>query len=390
MPASRRSPLSSRRPRAARVAGLLAMAVTSLAVVPVAPATAVAGPEAATATHPYAVKLHLGEEADARACTGTLVDRYWVLTAASCFAAVPGTPVPAGAPALNTTATLSDGRTIKITEIAPRTDRDAALVRLATPVVDLRTADLAGTVPSVGTDLTAVGHGRTKTEWVPDKLHTGTFTVDSTDATTLTLTGKGTDAICKGDTGGPLLNGSGRIVGINSRSWQGGCLGIAPTETRTGAISVRTDDLAAWLEQIRFTTASIQNAHSGYCLFVSWRTPDNNAPAQQAECAPQYADQVWKLEPVTGGHLIRNTFNNRCLVVSWRTPEAGAPVYQFDCHPEYADQVWKLEPVPGGGYQIRNSVSDKCMYVSWRTPGWGAPAVQVECDARYADQVWTI
>lgn len=343
MSASERSSRLSHRPRMARIAGLLTVVAASLATAPATPAAAVTSPETATGTHPYAVQLRLGDEADARACTGTLVDRFWVMTAASCFAAVPGTPVPAGAPALKTTATFSDGRTVGVTEVAPRTDRDAALVRLAAPVVDLKSADLATRTPATGTDLTAVGYGRTKTEWVPGKLHTGTFTVNTTDATTLTLTGKGADAICKGDTGGPLLNDSGQLMGVNSRSWQGGCLGIPATETRTGAVSARVDDLADWLRQVRFTTASIQNAHSGSCLFVSWRTPDNGDPAQQAHCAPQYADQVWKLEPVTGG-----------------------------------------------GYQIRNSVTDKCMYVSWRTPEWGAPAVQVECDAQYADQVWKI
>ncbi|CAM5340057.1 Trypsin OS=Streptomyces lavendulae subsp. lavendulae OX=58340 GN=SLAV_05580 PE=4 SV=1 [Streptomyces lavendulae subsp. lavendulae] len=225
---------------------------------------------------------------------------------------------------------------------------------------------------------------------MPDKLHTGTFTVNSATATTLAITGKGTDVLCKGDTGGPLLNSAGQITGVNSRSWQGGCLGTPATETRTGAISTRTDDLAQWLRDVRFTTASIQNALSNRCAYVGWRTPDNGAPAQQVDCDPQYADQLWKLEPVPGGYQIRNHFNNRCLVVSWRTPEDGAPVTQYDCHPEFADQVWKLEPVAGGGYSIRNSVSNKCMYVSWRTPEWGAPLTQVGCDSQYVDQVWKI
>lgn len=380
----------TRRLRAPRTVGLLTVVLASLALTPATPAVAVSGPEAATGTHPYAVRLHLGGEADARACTGSLVDRYWVMTAAACFAAVPGTRVPAGPPALPTTATLSDGRTIGVTEIVPRDDRDIALVRLASPVVDLATVTLATGTPTAGSDVTAVGHGRTRITWVPGELHTGTFTVDRADTTTLALTGKGTDVICKGDAGGPLLNAAGQLAAVNSRSWQGGCLGMPDTEKRTGAVSARADDLAGWLKQVRFTTASLQNVHSGGCLFVSWRTPGNEAPAQQAECAPQYIDQVWKLEPVSGGHLIRNTFNGRCLVVSWRTPHDGAPVYQFDCHPEYADQVWQLNPVAGGGYQIRNSVSGKCMLISWSTPGRGAPAVQVTCDAQYADQVWRI
>ncbi|MFF4648133.1 RICIN domain-containing protein [Streptomyces sp. NPDC001389] len=383
--------MSALRPLAARVSGLLATsAVLSAGLIPATPAAAVAGPEAAAGAHPYAVRLNLGGEADSRACSGTLVDRFWVLTAASCFAATPGTPVAAGKPAVKTTATLSDGRAVEITEIAPRDDRDAALVRLATPVTTITPALLAAAAPATGAELTAAGFGRTKTEWVPDKLHTGTFTVNSSTPTTLAVTGKGTDVLCKGDTGGPLLNSAGQVAGVNSRSWQGGCLGTPATETRTGAISTRTDGLADWLRDVRFTTASIQNALSNRCAYVGWRTPDNGAQAQQVDCDPQYADQLWKLEPVQGGYQIRNHFNNRCLVVSWRTPEDGAPVTQYDCHPEFADQVWKLEPVAGGGYSIRNSVTNKCMYVSWRTPEWGAPLTQVGCDSRYVDQVWKI
>ncbi|MFD7839295.1 trypsin-like serine protease [Streptomyces sp. NPDC059761] len=240
--------MSVPRPRSARMTGLLAAtALLSLGAIPASPAFAVTGPEAAAGKYPHAVQLAIGDEASARACTGSLVDRFYVLTAASCFAGTPGTTVPAGKPALKTTATLSDGKTVEVTEIVPRTDRDAVLVRLATAVTGIKPAAVATTAPAAGTELTAAGFGRTKTEWVTDKLHTGTFTVDSATATTLAITGKGGDALCKGDTGGPLLNAAGEIVGINSRSWQGGCLGTPATETRTGAISTRADDLAQWI-----------------------------------------------------------------------------------------------------------------------------------------------
>ncbi|MGC4987664.1 fusidic acid esterase FusH, partial [Streptomyces sp. DT193] len=71
------------------------------------------------------------------------------------------------------------------------------------------------------------GFGRTKTEWVPDKLHTGTFTVASTTNTTVDLDGSDTATVCKGDAGAPALrtvNGTTELVAVNSRSWQGGCL----------------------------------------------------------------------------------------------------------------------------------------------------------------------
>ncbi|MER5727352.1 RICIN domain-containing protein [Streptomyces sp. NPDC002138] len=380
------------RPRLARISGLLAAtAMAALGIVPATPAQAVTGPEATAAAYPYTVRLTLGDETNSRACTGSLVDRYWVLTAASCFASTPGGSVQPGKPALATTAVLGNGATSQIVEVVPRTDRDAALVRLAVPVTDVAPAALAPAAPASGAEFTAAGFGRTKTTWVPDRLHTGTFTLDASTATTLTLTGKGADVLCKGDTGGPLLNSANQLVAVNSRSWQGGCLGAPAAESRTGAVSARVDDLADWLRQVRFTTASLANGLSGKCVLVSWRTPDNLAPATQVDCMPQYVDQIWKITPVDGGNYqIRNALSNRCLYVPWQTPDNGAAAVQVDCDAKYIDQVWKITPVDGGTYQIRNLLSNRCLYVPWQTPDNGAAVRQVDCDAKYIDQVWKI
>ncbi|MFJ6795092.1 trypsin-like serine protease [Streptomyces sp. NPDC091268] len=244
------------RPHAQRMTGLLVGATTVTAgLFSSGVAQAVSGPEATAGQYAYVAKLTIGDEANSRGCSGTLIDSYWLATAASCFAATPGEQVPAGKPALKTVVTLSDGKTAEVTELAPRTDRDLVLARLATPATGIAGVKRATAAPAAGTDLTAAGFGRTKTEWVPGKLHTGTFTTNTTDATTLAVTGKGTDVLCKGDTGGPLLNAAGQLVGINSKSWQGGCLGTPTTETRTGAVSVRTDDLGGWIDQVRSLAA---------------------------------------------------------------------------------------------------------------------------------------
>ncbi|MER8199720.1 trypsin-like serine protease [Streptomyces microflavus] len=240
--------MSALRPRAARMTGLLAISAVTTALLSAAtPALAVAGPEATAGQHPYTVKLNLGDEANSRSCSATLIDASWLLTAASCFAATPGGTVTAGRPNLQTIATLSDGKAVEVTDVVPHADRDLALARLGAPATGMSPAARATAAPATGEDLTAAGFGRTKTEWVPGKLHTGTFTVNTNDAATLSVTGKGTDAICKGDTGGPLLNEAGQLVGVNSRSWQGGCLGTDQAETRTGAVAARADGLDSWI-----------------------------------------------------------------------------------------------------------------------------------------------
>lgn len=131
--------------------------------------------------------------------------------------------------------------------IVPRGDRDVVLAKLSKPVTDIASIKLAATQPAANAAVSAAGLGRTKTDWVPEKVHTAAFGVASVDATTLALTGKGTDSICQGDTGGPLVNSKGELAGISSRSWQGGCLGTPATETRTNAIAARADDLGQWV-----------------------------------------------------------------------------------------------------------------------------------------------
>ncbi|WP_328889344.1 S1 family peptidase [Streptomyces sp. NBC_00316] len=249
--------MSHIRPRVALTSTLLAAGVVS-GVLTGTSAQAVTGGTAATdTTYGYTARLVIGDTD--RGCSGTLVDTEWLLTAASCFADSAGAAVSAGVPKLKTTATIgrstdlagSGGAVRQVVAIVPRTDRDVVLARLNRPVTNVTPIALATTAPAAGEELKFAGFGRTKTEWAPMNLHTGAYTVDSADATTAAVTGKADQAACAGDAGGPVIRGTGTsatLVGLSAQSYQAGCFGIDATETRTGGVAARVDDLASWVD----------------------------------------------------------------------------------------------------------------------------------------------
>jgi hypothetical protein len=144
--------------RPVRLAALAAAVTLGCAALAAAPAAAVTGPAVAAAdtTYAYTAQITVGDHDHDRGCSGVLVDREWLLTAASCFAADPATSlsVPAGKPAVKTTAVIgrSDltgtaGAAREIVQLVPRTDRDAVLARLNRPVTNVSPIALATTAP---------------------------------------------------------------------------------------------------------------------------------------------------------------------------------------------------------------------------------------------------
>ncbi|MGW2873764.1 trypsin-like serine protease [Kitasatospora sp. NPDC001225] len=262
------------RPRTAWTAGTVTAAALAGTLLSGTPAPALNGDTAPAGSYAFTAKLDIGN--GQRACTGALVDPYWIVTAAACFADNPAQPttVPAGPPALKATATVgrtdlttTTGQVREIAELVPRTDRDLVLARLATPVTDITPLAVATTAPAAGEDLLVTGYGRTKAEWVPDRLHSAAFTVGAVDPTGLAIAAKSPAdaAVCKGDTGGPALRKVGdryELAAVNSRSWQNGCLGAAPT-THTGAYETRVDDLGGWIQQAVSAWSAVVAARSG-------------------------------------------------------------------------------------------------------------------------------
>ncbi|MFI5669553.1 trypsin-like serine protease [Streptomyces sp. NPDC051704] len=371
---------------------LVATAAVAATFLPAGGAGAVAGTPATGGQYAHTARLAVGEGDDRRGCSAVLVAAQWLLTAESCFAAKAGGHVGAGKPSLKATATLG-ANTLEVTELAPRTDRDLVLAKLARPVTDIAPAKLAAAAPAQGTVVTAAGFGRTKTEWVPGKVHTGAFDATAVGATTLSLRGKGAggDTVCEGDAGGPAVNGSGELVAVNSRSWQAGCLGTPAAENRRDAVAVRTDDLGAWVRQ---TTKVTPNTAGGQQITVTAVGTSTYLDAMASDgglnqTIGDYAAGVWtpQWSRVDGAGMTALTSATVDNVVRVFGIGPGGKVFGKDFHP--ATGRWGAwNEVPGdaeGATALTASVTGRTVHLQII----GSDRAMYTIDGNYATGQWT-
>ncbi|GAA0517340.1 hypothetical protein Ade02nite_84360 [Paractinoplanes deccanensis] len=239
----------------------LATTAVVVTVLAAGSAQAVDGDEVPDGTYAFAAKVTVGTQPDAQACSGALVAPQWVITARGCFGPE---PIQLGAPARDTTVTVgrtdlagSGGHVAPVVWLVPHPDRDVVLARLATPATGITPVRVAGTAPVAGETLRAAGYGRTRTTWVPDRLHAADFTVGDVQAGTVAISPAGDGVICKGDAGGPALRETStgpELVGLHHTSAGGGCLGATGTDAT--AVETRADALAGWIRQT--TVADVQ------------------------------------------------------------------------------------------------------------------------------------
>ncbi|MFJ6383632.1 trypsin-like serine protease [Kitasatospora sp. NPDC092039] len=285
--------------RSRRAGVLAAVAAAAGTLSTFAPAGAVTGDPTAAGSYTFTARLLIGD--NLRACTGALIDQYWVIGAASCFADDPAQPqaLAAGAPKWGTVATVG-AKSAQVVELVPRQDRDLVMARLATPVEDVVPLAVATTAPTAGQSLRVPGFGRTKSEWIPNTPHAGAFGLDTVSPAGVGLTGTGGAAVCKGDTGAPVVrevNGKAELVAVASRSWQGGCLGVPASETRTGAYGSRVDDLGQWITNVRHSTPS------GTVVKASPFTVVDPVTGHPLTFVQDSANHLWSVDPRNEGWL---------------------------------------------------------------------------------------
>ena len=382
--------------RASKLVASTAIAILSIAGLSAIPASAISnGTTGNNSENLNVVKVATGYGT----CTGTLIDPQWVATAASCFTKNPADykTLEAKAPTLPAKALFGsdaanrDNPGTAITTLAPydgADKRDLVLAKLATPALNTPTMKLANTPPATGEQLTFMGWGRTKPEWIPREKKTAPFTINTVDPTEITITGTAPEnaSLCLGDSGAPGIrttaNGQ-ELTALNSRSWQKNCLGSE--QTKDGAYATRLDDINPWIQNtinqgrkitgldnnafIEIRESSATDPKNGYaCITLKDFSQSSGGEVRNDICTGPYISKKWELVETASNSntfAIRSVHGGQCMTGYAQ----GQKIDQQKCDLANTSQQWqflstdkditKVRNVANGLYLTNNSVNEK-------------------------------
>ncbi|MFD7689017.1 RICIN domain-containing protein [Streptomyces sp. NPDC059781] len=147
--------------------------------------------------------------------------------------------------------------------------------------------------------------------------------------------------------------------------------------------------------------AQLKNVATGKCADLPYFEKGSvDGPVSQYNCRPTTKDnQLWDLEVAdsNGGpggaslFVIRNRKDGLCMdLPHYGSVAAGTKVTEYHCRPAADNQLWWLDP-RSGGYWIRNAASNLCMSVVGGSSAGNDARLQVaRCGSGTGEQRWSV